>query len=236
MIRVTSVRFFLTVAPSPAWMRIGFLLVVIVGVAGLILDGREVDSAFGMTLFLQMFSASNGFAREASRGWFDPLLVSGRSRPAIGGANLAAAAWPGAMAWCAVSAVALAAGGLAREAVLAPNRHLSFVLVTACAWSAGLALPRFAAGALWSALLVGLALSRDAAATIMPALHETPRGALEIAKLTGFFAVCPFLLLDRTAAAADTRVWIAVGALAFTVAALAVRRVQKREYTLVEGE
>ncbi len=137
MIRVTSARFFLVVAPCPSWMRVGFGAAVLMGGATVWFNPSDVDSALGSILLLQMFSASSGYASSAARGHFDPILVSDRSRASVAAGSLVAAALPGAIAWMLIVGWAAALG--AGPVVLAPQRQAAFLIVSCTAWSAGLA-------------------------------------------------------------------------------------------------
>jgi hypothetical protein len=177
-----------------------------------------------------MFSASSGYAAAAARGYYDPLLVSGRSRTCVALANLSAAVLPGALAWIAITVTAAILGRA--DLALTMHRHVAMVIVSAVAWAGGLALPRMAAGALWSLALVTLAMSR-----LIPdylfLVRMSPVGLHhEAAALT--FAICPYLLLGDFTAASEPRVigvdMLLVGALVW----VGVRYIARREYPLVE--
>lgn len=232
MIRASSVRFFLVVSPSPVWMRIAFGAAVLVGGTTLWLNPGDVDSAFGSILLLQMFSASSGYGASAARGYYDPLLVSGRSRVGIALSSLIAAAVPGAVAWLVIATIATAMGR--GHSAFALHRQTALVLVSAGAWAAGLALPRMAAGALWSVLLVTLALSRGVVGEYLVVVQSPPASVYQGLSSAAAFAVCPYLLLSEFAAARDAGVigldLLLAGALVWAGASYITRR----EYCLVE--
>jgi hypothetical protein len=232
MIRVSSVRFFLTVSPAPVWMRAAFAAAVAIGIGTLWLNPAEVDAALGSILLLQMFSASNGYSASSARGHFDPILVSGRPRLSIAAANLLAAALPGVVAWLAIVVVALALGHSPRAA--APHRQMALVTVSCAAWAAGLTLPRMAAGALWSVVLVALAMSRGMFADALLVAQAVPTGLGQVAAAAAACSICPFLLLGELPGATDARVLTLDGAAAIMVALVGVRHVCRREYGLVE--
>lgn len=232
MIRVSSARFFLVVAPCPSWMRAAFGAAVLMGGATLWFNPSDVDSALGSILLLQMFSASSGYAASAARGHFDPILVSDRSRAGVAAGSLAAAALPGAIAWMLVVGWAAALG--AGPAALAPQRLAAFVVVSCAAWSAGLAWPRMAAGAVWTTVLVTLALSRHSITDYLAVVQSVPHGVSQLSAATTACVVCPFLLLGDFAGVRDLRVVSLVLAAAVAAAAAGVRYIGARDYTLVE--
>jgi hypothetical protein len=198
MIRVSSVRFFLVVSPAPVWMRAAFVAAVMVGIATLWLNPAEIDSALGTILLLQMFSASNGYSGSAARGHFDPLLVGMRPMWRVAAGNVVAAALPGAVAWATILCVASALGHGA--AAFAPQRQVAILIVSAVAWSVGVALPRMAGGSLWSLLILALALSRGALAESLLSVQSAPANAVQVLSAAGFSVICPFLLLGEFSA------------------------------------
>lgn len=231
MIRVSAVRFFLVVSPPAAWLRLALTATVVLGCATLWFNPADVDSAYGGILLLQMFGMSSGYAAQAARGYFDPLLVGRRSRRGTALAHLAATALPGMLAWTIVAAAASLLGRFSDAA--SPSRTVALLLVTAVAWAAGLALPRLTAGALWSLLLVAVAMSRWSVA-LLPMIEPAPSSFPQVARAALLCAGCPFLLLGRFAGASDLRVLgidllIAVGAIA-----LGSMYVTRRDYPLTE--
>ena len=232
MIRASSVRFFLTVSPAPVWMRVAFVASVAIGIATLWLNPAEVDTAFGSILLLQMFSVSNGYSSSSARGHFDPILVSGRRRSRVAVANLLAASLPGVVSWLVVVLVASAAGHGAKAA--APHRQIALLAVSCVAWSAGLALPRMAAGVLWSLVLVGLAMSRGVLADYLLVAQAVPVGLGQVAASAAACLVCPFLLLSEFSGAMDPQVLALDLTAAMAFASVGARYVSRREYTLVE--
>lgn len=234
MIRTTSGRFFLVVTPLPLWLWAALAIVVGLGIWTLVLNPRELDSALGMTLFLQMFAASTGFSAAAARGYFDPLLVSGRSRASIALGHLLASAAPGAVAWVVLSGTALLLGGGGSAGAGASSRHVAFVIVSCVAWGAGLVLPRLAAGALWGTLLLVVAMNRGIAAGVLLTAQSAPSSLRDVLFSAVAFAVCPFLLLGDVPAASDVRVLaVASGAAAAFVGA-GVVYVSRHDFSLAE--
>ena len=232
MIRVSALRFLLVVSPPATWMVVGLVASVLLGVVTLWLNPADIDSAFGSVLLLQMFCTSNGFAGSASRGHFDPLLAGGPSRQRIGLGSLAAAALPGLIAWMVIVAMAVAVGGW--RVALAPHRHLALVLVSVIAWAGGLALPRMAAGGLWSLLLLSAALSRGTFGKYLVVVQSAPSGIRDSMASATAFAFCPYLLLGDFPAALSGPVRCADLILVLIVLWVALRYIDRRDYPLVE--
>ena len=232
MIRASSLRFLLVVSPPAVWMVIAFGASVVLAAVTLWLNPADVDSAFGSILLLQMFSASSGFAGPAGRGYFDPLLVGGRSRLRVGIGSLIASTLPGLAAWVVVVliAVALGRGGTA----LAFHRQIAFILVSTIAWAGGLALPRMAAGGLWAFVLLTAALSRGAIGDYLAVVQSPPVGLQASLASAAAFVVCPYLLLGEFPAAKNIVVLCVDVMVAVTMVWVGVSYVCRREYTLGE--
>jgi hypothetical protein len=113
--------------------------------------------------------------------------------------SFAVAALPGVLAWVSVMLIAMACGRV--HAVLAFHRHLALVLVSVVAWAGGLALPRMAAGALWSVALVGAALSHGVFTRFIAVVQSPPLGVQDSVAAAVAFATCPYLLLSDWPAA-----------------------------------
>lgn len=232
MIRVSPVWFFLVVSPPPMWMRVALAAAVIVGATTVWLNPRDVDSALGSILLLQMFSASGGYAAAASRGYYDPLLTSLSSRRIIAVANLGAVSLPGGLAWALVALVAATLGQT--HAVLAPQRVTAFATVSLVGWAAGVALPRMAAGVLWASVLLSLALSRTGLGDYLTVVQSVPEGPRAVGAAAIAFLICPFLLLGEFAAARNAAVLTTVASMVIVLTSLAFTYVRLRDYTLVE--
>lgn len=237
MVRAGVIRFSLVVLPPAFWVRAAFAAAVVLGAWTLMLDpgGGQLDSALGSILLLQMFAVSNGFAASASRGHFDPVLVSGRSRGAIAVGAGTAAAIPGAFAWLTILVLAVALGEPI-EHVAAPHRQAAFLIVSGIGWAAGVALPPLAAGALWSGVLISLLLSKAFFSGALVLVQRGPSTVQELIGVASICALCPFLLLSDFAAATDLRVnFLSLGLTALAVG-LAIVYVSRREYGLTELE
>jgi hypothetical protein len=233
MIRVSATRYFMAISPLPFWLRAALAAAVAIGGWTLVLDRRGLDSAFGTTLFLQMFAVSSGFGSAAARGYLDPLLVSGRSRRSIAAGSLAAAAIPGILAWLALVSLALALGGDAAASARTMSRHLALLLVSCTAWTLGLALHRLAAGALWTVLLISMAGFRDTLTAFLPAAQAIPQDVVTVFTSAASFVVCPFLLMGDLPAASDLRVLAVTVCIEVLIVSAGCAHIVRREYPLV---
>jgi hypothetical protein len=213
-------------------MRAALALAVAMGIATLWLSPREVDAALGSVLFLQMFAVSNGYSSSAGRGYFDPILVSGRSRTRIAVGNLLAASMPGVAAWLSIVTVAAGLGQFTTAA--APHRVMALLMVSCVTWAAGLAVPRLAAGALWALGLVALAMSRGVVAEYLIAAQSAPVGFRQVLMSAIASTACPFLLLGDFPGVTNARVLALDGILAAAAAIGGIEFVRRSEYALGE--
>jgi hypothetical protein len=197
-VNVSPLRFFVSVCLHPVHHLAVLALVVLIGVWTIAMSAGELDSALGMLLFVQMFLASSGFLVRARRGHFDPILAS---RSASGRARVLACHWlasvlPGFAGWTVVSVTAWGLGGGGWSLASAGSRFVALFIVSALAWTVGLALPRGAGGALWAAGLVAALLYRvDFVALSMRS--STP--VVLLGADTAAVVLCPFLLLGTHA-------------------------------------
>jgi len=203
---VSPLRYFIVVHLHPVHNIAVLAGVTLVGLWTVLLSPGELDSALGMLLFVQMFLASTGFLPPARRGHFDPILTSSSDRASIVVSHWLVSMLPGAVACAIVAAVAwIAAGGVAPAA--GGRRVLALLIVSAVAWIAGFALPRGAAGALWTAGLVAVLLHRS---DLLGAPQASgAASSLVLVRHAAAVIVCPFLLLGTHAPLATGSIAIA---------------------------
>jgi len=203
---VSPFRFFTVVGLHPLHTLVVLAAVTGVGVWTIAMSPAEIDSALGLLLFVQMFLASTGFLVRARRGHFDPILTSAYGRRSVVVSHWLASVAPGLGAWTLMSVVAWALGSGAYGSALYGTRLVAMLIVSAVAWTAGFALGRSAAGALWAAgLLAALLYKTD---FLGSAPIEFPVvSSLTVLRHAGVAVVCPFLLLG-------TRVPFAPGSIA----------------------
>jgi len=223
------VKYFAVVRPWPAYGMAVLVAVVMVGLWTTNADPRELDSALGMLLLVQMFLASSGFAATARRGHYDPILAYGSNRTfALVWQGIASIA-PGAIAWAIVAEAGYAWSSPAAVSAMAGTRLAAFLIVSGMAWTVGLLLPRGAGGSLWMGLLVVLLLRH---VPLLPAAG--PGGsATDIVRSAGALVLCPFLLLGTHAPIGAPALVAALAVVAACVC-LAIRQGSRLDLFLVE--
>jgi hypothetical protein len=173
--RLSPFRFFAAAAPIPAPLK-AVLAVLVLGAAGLeAVSAGSSDWVLASILLVQLFACSSGFTHHASRGYYDPVLVS-RTRLRVGLAHFAVTALPGSVAWIAAGiAGAMAAGSLSIPA-MRPAGWVALFLVSAIPWAVNLRFAPFVAGSLWLLVTASLLLSGRLFRTL-GILHADPAWA-----------------------------------------------------------
>jgi hypothetical protein len=233
MIRVSTVRYFLAVTPPPGWLIGSLLAGVSLGCWIVILSPRDIDAAFAWVLLLQLLSGSNGYRAAASRGFLDPLVVSGRSRQSIAAASLVAAAVPGIVAWAALVGAALYAGPEAWGRALTLQRAAALAVVCGVAWTLGQALPRLPGPALWAALMIAIAMS-DAPFGRFVASADIAASTSQVLVTAAAAIASPLLLLGDAPGMRDARVVGCALMYALALVAVAVRLLSRSDLPLLE--
>jgi len=187
------VRYFAVVGLHPTYALIALAMIALLGVVTVWLDAAEIDSGLGMVLFSQMFLASTGFVVRARQGHFDPLLTGRSRRTAVAAAHWLVSIAPGLAAWLTVSLAGWFVGSPAVTSAIAGSRAAGLLIVSTVAWALGFALPRGAAGMLWTSLLILLVMQR---AELLAAASEGGTIAA-IVRHAATLLVCPFVLLGR---------------------------------------
>jgi len=134
------------------------------------------DWVLASVLLIQLFSASSGFSRHASRGYYDPILVSGPDRLVLALSHFVCSAAPGLAAWAAVGAAQAVAARRVGVPALAPEGWIGLLLVSAVAWAASVRSAPFLGGALWLAVSAALLTSGKIASWLALA-HADPSWA-----------------------------------------------------------
>jgi hypothetical protein len=213
----------------------GLALVVVLGGWLLRANPADVGAPFVPLLFLQMFASSSEFSGPASRGYFDALLVSGWSRPAVAASHWVAAVLPGVTAWAALGLLELAMADPQQAIGFEPRSLVALLLVSTIPWALTLPLPRFSGGLLWTVLMLVLTLTRSGSTFLRNAVAVTegaPAG--DMATVAAALAACPLLFLNPSATSASASAFVLVteAALAVLVFAGGVAYVTRREYPL----
>lgn len=189
-----AARFFALVDLHPPYALAILVVVVGLGVWTTSVNPGELDSGLGMVLFVQMFLASSGFLIRARRGHFDPLLVGGRGRTGVLMWHWIVSVMPGVAGWLCLVVAGSALGSPAVPSAVIGGRAAALFIVSAVAWTAGLALARGAAGVVWIAVLLALLLRRTDLLAPAPALSWPSLVALRHAVT---LVICPFLLIGN---------------------------------------
>lgn len=190
-----ALRFLRAVDGMPAWLLI---ISLIVGAYGLVLtwmDARSADNALGMLLFWQMLAASRGFARPASAGHYDPILVSA-SRASLAGAHAVLAVSVVAVFWIATGVVE-AIRGTMHPLAFEPARASAFAFVSITSWALSLPGPRLVVGSLWLVLIV-LAATTRMGLEQYAAFLSAPDGLARTVRGVLFAWLCPFVMFEPT--------------------------------------
>ena len=236
--RINPVRYFHVVSPQPRFVPMGLALVVVLGGWLLRANPADVGAPFVPLLFLQMFASSSEFNAPASRGYFDALLVSGWSRPAVAASHWVAAVLPGVTAWAALGSLELAMADPQHAIGFEPRSLVALLLVSTIPWALTLPLPRFSGGLLWTVLMLVLIMTRSGTTFLGNAVAATegaPPG--DLATVAAALAACPLLFLSSSAASVSASAFVLVTDAALAVLAFAggVAYVARREYPMAQA-
>jgi hypothetical protein len=223
------VRFFAVVRPYPAYGIVVLAVVTMVGLWTTNADPRELDSALGMVLLVQMFVASSGCAVAARRGHYDPVLVHGSNRASALACQWVASIAPGALAWAILAEAGYAWSSPAAWSAMAGTRLAAFLIVSVLAWTIGFALPRGAGASVWMGLLVVLLLRH---VPLVPA-SGVDGSTVAILRAAGAVVLCPFLLLGTHPPIGAPPVWAALCAAA-ALLLLTIRQGSRLDVFLME--
>ena len=153
-----AVRYFLAVSP-PAAPLLAVLAILPIAAAVLeAIDAGSSDWVLASIGLVQLFAASTGFTRHASRGYYDPVLLS-RGRGCVALAHLVASTAPGLLSWIACGvAQAIAARTLTIPAFRVAG-WAGILLVSAIPWAVSARSVPYLGGTLWVILSASLLVS-----------------------------------------------------------------------------
>ena len=168
-------RFFAAVSP-PARVLV-VVLAILAAAAGAIeaVHAGSSDWVLASIAIVQLFAASTGFRRYATRGYYDPILREG-SRTGLALAHFAVSAGPGIGAWFATGVAQSVAARSFAVPAFRTSGCVTLLLVTAAPWAAGVRLSRFAVGVLWLLLTASVLVSGVLLAPLT-AIHADPSWA-----------------------------------------------------------
>ncbi len=189
----TPWRFFAIVQRPPASIGMVAAAVAAYGAYLAFTYPQGFDDVLGIALFLQVFAASTGYRDRLRRGHFDPILVARPKRASVAGAHWAVSIGPGLATWLALAAINLAARPHQWPTALTSAWLVAFFYVSTMAWAMTLPFPRLAGGALWLAVLVGLAGS-GRLSKLAEVFKEGGGGWAVAVRQATASLVCPFLV------------------------------------------
>lgn len=150
--RISPLRYcWYIVGRSPVFMAL-YAAAIIYGCTSEWLSAGSSDAALAMIIVGQMLSSSTGFVSQASRGYFDPLLVAGHSRLSVGLSLFVVSALPGWVAWVCVGLAEVALQRTLDVPAFRPAGLVALLLVSCVPWSATLRSPRLTGGLVWLGL------------------------------------------------------------------------------------
>jgi hypothetical protein len=154
MTLASSFRYLWLVSSPKVYFRAVFALLAAAGCAIEFVNAGSSDFAVASILLVQLFAVSTGFTRFASRGYYDPILVSGTGRLKVAGAHFLVSSLPGLSAWIAVGLVEAVRAGSLDVLAFRPAAWTSLLLVSTIPWALSLRLPPLSGGAIWLTLSV----------------------------------------------------------------------------------
>jgi hypothetical protein len=173
----SAFRWFAAVSSPPVPLTAVFAVLAAGAAALEIVDRGSSDWVLASIALIQLFAASTGFTRHASRGYYDPVLL-GRSRVPIAFAHFAASAAPGVVAWIACGAVQAIAARSASVPAFRPAGWAALLLVSTIPWAVSVRAAPLVGGTLWLLLSVSFVVSGRVLEPL-GRLHAQPLWALE---------------------------------------------------------
>lgn len=189
-----ALKYLAVVGIHPSYAIVVMAAIAALGLATVWLNATELDSGLGMILFAQMFLASSGFVIRARQGHFDPLLTRGTGRTLVVVSHWALSVAPGILVWILVAGTGLILGSPVATSALAGGRVAGLFVVSSIAWALGFALPRGAAGMLWTAVLLAVLTQRT---DLLPDTSSASPAASTVFRHALTLLLCPFLFLGN---------------------------------------
>jgi hypothetical protein len=213
------------------YFRVVFILVAVTGIAIEFVNPGSSDFAVISILLVQLFAVSTGFTRFASRGYYDPVLVSGTGRFRVAGMHFLVSVLPGLSAWIAVGIAEAIRVGSLDVLAFRPSAWTSLFLVSTIPWAISLRLPPLSGGAIWLVLSVAFLATGRGGSFLGVVKQSVESTAPDFLKGLEFGLAFPLLLPGIRLPPSVLLALIGVSALAFYLGALLVSR---GEFPLVE--
>lgn len=223
MSRLSAFRYFAAVSRPPAALTLVFAILVVAGAALEAVDRGSSDWVLASIAVVQLFAASTGFTRHATRGYYDPVLI-GRRRTHVAIAHFAVSAAPGALAWLTCGACQAVAARSAVVPALRPGGWVTLLLVSAIPWAASVRAAPLLGGTLWLLLSVALVAAGKVLGPL-GRLHVQPAWAGEHpVRAFALGLAFPPAIPSLEWPSAHLLAFAATGALAVAVGALGIAR------------
>ena len=176
MTSLSPLQFFAVVSP-PARVLVAVLAILAAGSVALeTVDAGSSDWVLASIAIVQLFASATGFHRQATRGYYDPVLLADVTRVRLALAHFIVSAAPGLGAWSVTGAAQIvAARSVWVPAFRAPG-WAALLLVSAIPWTGSIRISRFATGALWLLLTASLLVS-GVLLSPLTAFHADPAWA-----------------------------------------------------------
>ena len=221
-------RFFWLLSRPPVYLLVAFVLAVTAGLAIEFVNVGSSDFAVGSILVVQLFAASTGFTRQASRGYYDPALVSGASRFAIAQAHFLTSVLPGICAWLLVGVWEVVRSRSLDVMAFRPATLTSLVLVSAIPWAVSLKLPTLSGGVIWLVVTAGFLMTHRGFSSLA---YLKSRTAIPFWRALELGLAVPLSLADGPFSIAVLATLIGIAAL---ILGLGVVLIHRAELPLVE--
>lgn len=173
-----TLAYFWAVQSRRRYFIVAFAVVVVMGLIIELVNQGASDFSAVMILIIQTFAVSTGFTAHASRGFYDPVLIQGRSRVTAASTHFLAAAGPGVLAWFFVGVIEALRAGSVHVIAFRASTVVALFLVSSVAWAVSLRLPPYAGGGVWIIIGISFFVSGRFLSWLAP-LTRDPQWALD---------------------------------------------------------
>ena len=186
----------LVAGPSP-WMCVAAAAIVGFGAYLVWIGGpQQIDQVVGVTLFLQLFSASTGYRARLRAGHFDPVLVNRPSPFRLAAVHWLSSTSLGLVVWLALGLIALAARPAALPTALTPAGLALIAYASTISWVIGVAAGRLSGAVAWLAVLLALAAGQQLSALRVAFLPHPETLVDWLRTLRSTLVMPAFLIMD----------------------------------------
>jgi hypothetical protein len=195
-----ALRFFAVVIRPSAAILSSSVAIALAAIYWALNDPIEFAQACLFALFLQMFSAATGYRDRIRRGHFDSVLTPHRQRLHVAAAHCAVSMAPGGGLWAVLACIDFILIRQGWPTTLTLSGVAAFLTVSVFAWTVGVAVGRYSAGALWIGGLFVLG-SIGRLQQLRYSFLTADTSWMSAVRQAGTSLVCPLVLLTDPAAA-----------------------------------